>query len=274
MQICENPPSYDVYITGSDQTWNTKHTKGDTIFLLSFAPKGAKKISFSASIAGKDMDEKYKKDFSRLLKQYNAISIREKNGKSIIKKLAGKDAVISIDPALTLNRREWSSFAQAGKQNFGEKKYILFYLITHSFNPTPYIYQLLKSLKEKTGLMVYSFSKIPEKYEIEYSFCGDTTVEGFIQLFENASYVVTSSFHGTAFAINFGVPLYSVVNELNGNDDRQASLLFGLGIENCLVPVGKSFEDISPIYDIDKEQNKLNTLREESLNYLKDSISV
>ena len=122
--------------------------------------------------------------------------------------------------------------------------------------------------------MVYSFSKIPEKYEIEYSFCGDTTVEGFIQLFEYASYVVTSSFHGTAFAINFGVPLYSVVNELNGNDDRQASLLFGLGIENCLVPVGKSFEDISPIYDIDKEQNKLNTLREESLNYLKDSISV
>jgi len=42
----------------------------------------------------------------------------------------------------------------------------------------------------------------------------------------------------------------------------------------CLVPVGKSFEDISPIYDIDKEQNKLNTLRDESLNYLKDSISV
>lgn len=271
-QISENPPSYDVYITGSDQTWNPKHTKGDTTFLLSFTPNGSKKISFSASIAGKNMDEEYKKIFSPLLKEYNAISIRDENGNSIINELTGKDATITLDPTLILNHKEWSTFGQNRRIKYTRKKYIVFYLITHSFDPTPYIFKLLKFLQVRTGLMVYSFSKIPDNYEIEYCLCEDITVESYIQLFESASYVVTSSFHGTAFAVNFGIPLFSVVNELNGSDDRQASLLSRLGIENCLVPVGKSFDDISPSYDVETEQEILNTLRGESINYLENSI--
>ena len=75
--------------------------------------------------------------------------------------------------------------------------------------------EILKALQLKTGLDVYSFSKIPENFAVKHRICSDIGVEHFIQLFESSSYVVTSSFHGTAFAANFGVPIYSVVNDLN-----------------------------------------------------------
>lgn len=64
-EIKRTPPIYDIYVTGSDQTWNPKHTKGDDVFLLSFAPENAKKISFSASIAGRYLSEDYKPLFKK-----------------------------------------------------------------------------------------------------------------------------------------------------------------------------------------------------------------
>ncbi|QQO62349.1 polysaccharide pyruvyl transferase family protein [Providencia manganoxydans] len=267
-QITNTPPNYDIYITGSDQTWNTKHTRGDTTFLLSFAPNNSKKISFSASIAGDSLDDVYRDNFQKYLRKYDAISIRDSNGNKVIEEMINRPAEITLDPTLILDHNSWATFASYGTPRFQESNYIVFYLITHSFDPTPYIYELLKKLQEKVGLKVYSFTKIPEQFNIDYINCSDICIEHFIQLFKNASFVVTSSFHGTAFSANFGIPMYSVVDDINNRDDRQASLLSKLGISNCLVPVGTIFENIDPTYNFEEEQAKLSFMREESIRYL------
>lgn len=271
-ELIDNPPIYDVYVTGSDQTWNVKHTQGDNAFLLAFAPKNANKISFSASFARSNMDDNYKKVFKYYLDRYNAISIRDKKGNLIINELLGKEAEITLDPTLLLNKNEWSKFGSNQENLYKGDNYILFYLITHSFESRPYIYNLLKKIQFKTGLKVISFTHIPQEFGVKYSFCGNVSVEKFIQLFESASHVVTSSFHGTAFAINFGIPLYSVIKDLNSDDDRQSSLLNCLGIDNCIVPCGKVFEEINPFYDKEKICNNLEQLRNKSIEYLKRSI--
>ncbi len=272
-EIKNNPPTYDIYITGSDQTWNPKHTKGDDVFLLAFAPENAKKISFSASIAGNELKEKYKPSFKKLLKKYNNISIRDSGGNKIIKELIGKEADVTLDPTLMMSKDEWSLFSKNRKSRYSNNGYIIFYLITHSFDVTPYIYEILKKLQEKTKLKIYSFSKIPSSFGINYESCADISAEDFIELFEKSSYVVTSSFHGTAFAVNFGIPLYSVVDSLYTADDRQISLLQKLDIEQCIVPLNKPFEEIQPIYNMEKEQHNLDKLRASSLSYLYNSLS-
>lgn len=271
-ELFDNPPLYDIYVTGSDQTWNPKHTKGDSIFLLSFAPDKSKKISFSASIAGNNISCEYKDDFIKYLNKYDNIAIRDSNGNAVMNELIGKEAKVTLDPTLMLDRESWSKFATNVTPKFNKNKYIVFYLITHSFDVTPYIYELLKQLQIKTGLNVYSFSDIPESFNINYTKCSEIGVEHFIELFESSSYVVTSSFHGTAFAVNFGIPLYSVIDSLDNSDDRQASLLTKLGINNCLVPLNKKFDEIIPTYNIKEEQDRLNELRHDSLKYLKDSL--
>lgn len=270
--IVENPPIFDVYVTGSDQTWNPKHTKGDEVFFLTFAPKEKKKISFSASLAAANISDTHKASFKKSLMNYDYISIRDSNGNKIINELLSEDAAVTLDPTLMLDKVDWANFGKNKNDIFECENYIVFYLITHSFDSTPYIYELLKELQLKTGFKVYSFSKIPKKYGIKYELCTTLSVEHFIQLYQHASFVVTSSFHGTAFAANFGIPMYSVVESLDFADDRQASLLTKLSIENCLVPKGKGFKDINPYYDVKMQQKKLNELRKESLDYLSNSL--
>ncbi len=271
-EISKKPPFYDIYLTGSDQTWNPKHTKGDPTFLLSFAPEQAKKVSFSASIAGNSISDEYKSSYSTGLKQYSSVSIRDSGGNNVIRQLIGHDVDVTLDPTLMMNKESWVSFSKNEKAIYPDSGYIVFYLITHSFDVTPYIYNLLKALQNETGLKVFSFCKIPEGFNINYELCSDIGAENFIELFEKSSYVVTSSFHGTAFAVNFGIPLYSVVNNINNTDDRQASLLKKLGIENCLVPIDTPFESICPAYNVELEQKKLDELRSESMRYIRAAL--
>ncbi|MCD9544469.1 hypothetical protein GLP24_06365 [Photobacterium carnosum] len=271
-EILNNPPEYDTYITGSDQTWNVKHTRGDNTFLLAFSPPKSKKISFSASMADNSLSDIYISDFKKYLKEYSKISIRDSNANKVIKELTGNFAEVTLDPTLALSFKEWSDFSKNKKEIYKGKKYIIFYLITHSFDPRPYIYELLLKLQKETGLEVYSFTDIPGNQGIKYKNCSDISVEHFLQLFENASYVVTSSFHGTAFAANFGIPMYSVVNDLGCADDRQSSLLSKLNIKNCLVKVGDKFDKINPKYNIKDEQKELEKLRNITKEYLKKNI--
>ncbi len=105
-EIKKKPPIYDIYITGSDQTWNPKHTKGDDTFLLAFAPDKAKKISFSASIAGNNLKDEYKSSFKKLLIRYNNISIRDSGGNNIMKDLIGREIDVTLDPTLMINKNE------------------------------------------------------------------------------------------------------------------------------------------------------------------------
>lgn len=50
------------------------------------------------------------------------------------------------------------------------------------------------------------------------------TVEEWVAIFRDASFVVTDSFHGTVFSVIFGKPFRSVVNETRGGA-RFADLL-------------------------------------------------
>ncbi|MFH4868932.1 polysaccharide pyruvyl transferase family protein [Vibrio diabolicus] len=271
-KITTNPPVYDVYVTGSDQTWNPKHTQGDTTFLLSFAPENVKKLSLSASLAASSINDVYKASFKKYLAEYDAISIRDSNGNQVIEELVGESAVVTLDPTLLLNSSQWLEFSKDVKQIYESENYIIFYLITHSFDSRPYIYELLSELQKKTGLKVFSFTSIPKEFDIQYEDCSDISVECFIQMFSSAKYVVTSSFHGTAFAANFGIPMYSVVNDIYSKDDRQASLLSKLNISNCLVEVGTDLECIQPEYDVVAQQRLLDVMRQESILFLKKQL--
>lgn len=92
-----------------------------------------------------------------------------------------------------------------------------------------------------------------------------------ISLFANASLVVTSSFHGTAFALSFGIPLVSIVPD-NVGDDRQSSLLKVCGADNCIVRINSEIESIQPQYDITAVKDKLDYLRQDSINWIKSNI--
>ena len=54
-------PKADIYMTGSDQVWNTVVCgEIDPVYFLSFLPKKVKKIAYAASFGGASVEEKNK----------------------------------------------------------------------------------------------------------------------------------------------------------------------------------------------------------------------
>ena len=195
--------------------------------------------------------------------------MREKQGTEIIRDLLGKEVKVTLDPTLLLDSTFWNFHAKVPK---GGDKFLFLYMLDYAYNPTPYIYEVVKYMQSKFRYKVYSYTNIPQEFNIQYTDVSDAGIEQFLGYIKYSSLVVTSSFHGTAFSVNFGTPLLAIVPQVR-EDDRLASLLEMLDLSHCIVPYGTPFYSLNPTYDIDKEQRLLAYYRNDSIEYLKNALS-
>lgn len=107
--IAETAADFDVFLSGSDQVWNPNLFK--RAYFLDFVPNGKYKMSYAASIAG-TLDEEWQTYFREQLAGFDAISVREKQGKQILEKIfPGREIACSLDPTLLLGVDEWKRVA-------------------------------------------------------------------------------------------------------------------------------------------------------------------
>lgn len=267
--------SFDAFVVGSDQVWNTRFLHGDPSFLLDFVPDKKPRYSLSSSFATTTVEKKYESIFREELAKFDAISVREQNGVNIIQQQLGidKPVKVTLDPTLLLSKEEW--IGQFPIKNHQHKKpYILYYMWAYAFEPRPYIYEVVKYFKGKLNCDVVALEGIRDSKDcknIPFIDADNSTIPEFIDLFNNASMVVTSSFHGTAFALNFGKPVVSIVPD-NAGDDRQTTLLKQCGADNCIVRIGTDITSIRPEYNIQTVMQNLIKIRENNINWIKENI--
>ncbi len=268
---------YDAFVVGSDQVWNARFVHGDSVFMLSFVPENKPRYSLASSFASKTLPEQFRVKYKNELMKFSALSVREQNGVCIINKELdiNKNIKVILDPTLLLSRVDWlKAIPRASSRK--NKKYILFYMLTYASNPRPYIYEVARFYQKKMNCDVIALAGYtkPENTDglVMTNRCSATIPE-FIDLFANSELVITNSFHGTAFALNFGRPLISIVPTEDG-DDRQTTLLGSLNCEHLAIRVGTDVLSIRPYYDFNEEQDLLNNIRADSLNWIKDTIKV
>ena len=202
-ELKQDPPEADVYITGSDQVWNSIWNNGiDLAYFLDFAPAGKPRIAFSASIGRTKFNDVEIPDTRALLQKYSAISVREESAVVLLKSI-GIESQRILDPTLMLTRNEWEKIA---KGKTVKKPFLLIYQLNPNEEMDQYAAELAKrkgwdvlrigfgrSDKQKTGRCIMSPS-----------------VEKFIGLLFQASCVLTDSFHATVFSLNLGTEFISV----------------------------------------------------------------
>ena len=278
-ELKKNCGDYDVYIAGSDQIWNPGFFIHDTSYFLDFVPANRKKISYSSSFGKADFGKsKYYDRCCKALSEFDSISVREKSGINIVKNMCSKDAEWVLDPTLLLNKEEWKKVT-SDKADKG--KYILCYVMPGDKNVTDAIEKLAVILQKKTG---YNIIRLGTKeYEVlKYGKNGCDIKAGpddFVNYFMNAEYVITNSFHGTAFSINFGKKLFIPINgSLQANEalhERIISLLKLVNAENAVVQTDRITDDYDfsqNELDYDVIQNKLQQERVSSISYLEKAI--
>lgn len=270
--LFNNKPDFDVYITGSDQVWNPRYLYEDTTFYLPFI-SNKPKIAFSASFGVTSLTEEYSQIIRPLLQQYDYISTRELSGVEIINKIVGRNAICTCDPTLLLNLTEWLEYTN--KDPLIKGKYILCYILTYTSDPYPYILNLIKQIKRLTGYKIVIIDD-NGRYWFRQGYKGMHSVgpEDFINLFAYASFVITTSFHGTAFALNFNKDFYSVVSP-SSNDERQSSLLKNVGAFDRLVKYGDPLplKDTIFIKNWDSINREIEVIRHYSLDYIEAALN-
>lgn len=273
-RLHENPPKYDIYVSGSDQIWNPNTMLGDMSYMFDFVPNCNKKISYASSFSCASIPDGLKDIYKINLSTYSALSVRENNGLNIIRQLIGRDAKVVLDPTLLLSKEHWEKLAAKAKKIDLPKAYILCYMLAYTFSADEPMGKLLEMVQRKYNMPVIALKTMPQSFHgdvfqlpVSYS----KGIEEFLYLINNASIVVSSSFHGTAFSLNLGKPLVAMgaMNE----DDRVLSLLKNLGMKNLFVYAEKLQESsINPFYDVENEQKKIEELRSESLLFLRNSL--
>ena len=250
---------YDVFVMGSDQIWNCKLTKGfDSVYLGDFKIKPtAKKITYAASMSHYALTIAQVDEFSKLLTNFTAISVREQELHDYLEKSYNKESTVVLDPTFLLSAQKWSSIAVKPKKT---KKYVLVYSIDLREDALRMAYKIA----EEIGAEVIELSMSVDKNVLKNNY-QTASPEEYVGLFEHSEFVVTSSFHGTAFSVIFNKPFFSIAHG-SDKDSRQKTILNNLGVINRFITKDSnpSFETLD--YTIPNQ--KLNAMRETSIQFL------
>lgn len=250
-------------MTGSDQVWNkTANGKHDNNYALSFTADTDKRVSYAASFGTANLAESEKIEYKKLLSRYEFLSVREENAIRVINEM-GLSAQQVIDPTLLLKAEDWDSLCE--KIPVG--RYVLIYQIHNDKNLGKYASNVAKS----KGLPLLRVSPSWHQMLREGRLIWLPTVRKFLSYIKNADCLITDSFHGTAFAINFNVPFVEVLPN-NGTESRNLSLLKLAGLTDRVLNNYENFSLAEQPINFDSVNKIIDEERVKSINILRKMI--
>lgn len=195
-ELEQRPPRADCYISGSDQIWNTQNANPPEdlgAYYLAFVT-AFPKIAYASSFGKTVFPPAEEKTITDWLRTYSAISVREDCAVQILNHL-GLEGSCVVDPTLLLTPEDWNRF-------LGRKKILKEYIFVYNLNRNKVLEQVAVALSKKTGWEIVNFADTFEFIKGANNRLWNTPLD-FLQYLSNASYVITDSFHGTAFSLNF-----------------------------------------------------------------------
>ncbi len=259
-ELAQNPPVADLYIVGSDQIWNTFYETGqDGAFYLDFVKSGLK-TSYAASFSYTEISREWKEKISIWLRGLDRIAVREYHGVDILEDM-GLDSKWVLDPVFLLSTDQWKSVMSP----FEKKEN---YLLIYDFENNEEIKRFSIQYAKEKGLKIYS---INDTYPCRYANRNFSSAgpREFLSLIYHCDAFVSNSFHGTAFSIIFGKPVFVFNRNRHKVNSRMESLTSLFGIGDCIVePQSEYTEYINKVFDFEQ----INAIRlrelEKSMEYL------
>ncbi len=252
---------FDAVIVGSDQVWRPIYNQGqlENMFLRFISKDNPiKRIAYAASFGTAEWEftPEQTEECSELLSRFNAVSTRETYGIYLCRKYLNRDDVVcALDPTLLLNKEDYLSLCK----DIPESKEKILY--AYILDLTDDIKLQLENIAESKGVNL-KIVRADDNCSL--------TVEEWLAMFRDAECVITDSFHGTVFSIIFHKEFYSISNTERGSS-RFTSLLSQLKLNNRLYNSVDEIK-INPHTDWDIVYSKLNSIKNFSLDFLKNNL--
>jgi len=242
MHYSELPRLNDVartFVVGSDQLWNPLIGRVHGDLFLDFVGPQNDRVAYGTSFGnrGTDMFEPpFIAKHAANLQQFKAISVREGYAIGTARDTFGVKASLVVDPVFLITKEHYEDLAsKATTTPAGE------YMAAFFLDPTPDKTAVAQAIADKMGFEKILVIPNPEDgRELATSLFADEpraeimaedAPENFLRAYRDSSYVVTDSFHGSAFAAIFEKPFSSLYNTKRGAD-RFKHLMTSLGFDD------------------------------------------
>jgi hypothetical protein len=269
---------FEAYIVGSDQVWRLGYAPFLSNYFLDFTKEEkVKRIAYAASF-GVDQWEftPEQTDYcAALLKKFDAVSVRESSGIRLCKEYLGVKAKQVLDPTLLLTEDDYLSLTRK-KSPKKHKKVIVAYVLDINTDKRKIMSDMSLELQCK-GKLITIRPCHQEKNWTLYENNYYLSVEDWLHQIQEASFVITDSFHGCVFAILFNKPFVAIENKGRGSS-RFHSLLNLLVLQDRLVSSHDDFlckkaELVGNPINWDRVNSILEIKRNESKLFLMNALS-
>lgn len=219
-QLCKKE-GLDAIFYGSDQIWRREFEQHCGLdFFGASTPKYVRQVAYAPSF-GLDVWEYSPKETMRiklLLSRFKALSCRESSGAQLINDKLNLVATVVCDPTILLTVDDYNEQAS---EHSCPKGYCFVYWLgdEQSMNKTIDRYSRIQGLDVVT-INLRTTTPLP-------------TIEDWLSLIKNASYVITDSYHGTVFSLLFHKQFYVYCNN-SGGFSRIETLFNVVGVQGKL----------------------------------------
>lgn len=264
--------SADVFMTGSDQVWGpVMNGKYDSAYFLQFAGRDARKVAYAASFGKTKFGEETVEAYRSMLAGYDKIAVRESSAVTLLHNWGLKNCIGQVlDPTLLLDKHEWKELlvTEADNRKYAARKYILVYQIHND----PKLSAYAKGLAAHTGHELLRVNPMLHQWMRGGKFVCCPGLGEFLALIDNAQCIVTDSFHGTCFAINFSKPFIEILPN-NATGTRNQSILQLTGLNHRILRDYDDFSLFDEAIDYQTVENILNKERARSIQTMEDLLS-
>lgn len=187
--------NFDMLISGSDQILNTTLTGCSKAYYLSFFE--GKKISYASSFGRNDISSDEIQLINSELSKFTALSVREQSAGQIISEQIGVKPELVMDPVFLLEKEEWTKRCN---MDIKLPEHFIFVYSMEVSEALENTVNLLKNDVNMPVIVVRGGGKAGRITGVEDETCGP---KEFLRYIKDADYVITNSFHGTAFSLIF-----------------------------------------------------------------------
>ncbi len=201
---------FDVLVCGSDQIWSPVWL--NPAYFLDFAD--VPKVSYAPSLGVSELPNRRKqKRITQLVKRFSAVSVREREGAALIRRMTGLTPAVMPDPVMLVPRAQWQTIMSA---DVPQSPYLLCYFI----GDDPSYWETVRQTAKRTGLEIRVIPRTEGARQSGHLLEEDVPPQRWLALIDGAAHVVTDSFHGATFSAILNRPC--TILRRYREDDRES----------------------------------------------------
>jgi hypothetical protein len=270
-QALEN--RFDAFVCGSDQIWNpaivSETNTLDTHFLLDFVTDKPR-LSYASSMGTYVYDSQQAEEVRYCLSRFSGLSVREQDTADYLTTLLQRQVETVVDPTLLLTHEQWLQSLEHTLESFvpANRNHNAFILV-YALKKDAQLKAVIEYYRYALGFEVICIDQDPFLNYVPDLHLKDASPSDFVELFNQAAFVITNSFHGVCFSVNFNKSF--VVTEPPTGRNRILNLLEQVELQARFI-AGPDLPEIDTI-DWDKVNGLLDASRQRSIAYLNNQLA-